>query len=122
MILVNYVETLVGPSLPVPAIICLNMEDKVNSLKLGKTAQKGKITRLETYVQSITEPICEERYREDFPSTVQMLDICFYVDDLISGKDDVPSALNNSITAEKIMQEAGMSLRKWISNSNELMK
>ena len=45
-----------------------------------------------------------------------------YVDDLICGKDDVPSALNISITAEKIMQEAEMSLRKWISNSNELMK
>ena len=49
-----------GPSLPVPAIvniICLNMEDKVNSLKCEKTAQKGKITRLETYVQSITTSV-----------------------------------------------------------------
>ena len=36
------------------------MEDKVNSLKRLKNAQKGKISRLETYVESVTEPISRE--------------------------------------------------------------
>ena len=40
------------------------MEDKVNSLKRVKTVQKGKIAWLETYIQSITEPISEEKLPE----------------------------------------------------------
>ena len=61
------------------------------------------------------------KYRKDFPSAVQMLDICINIDDL-SSKEDVAPALHISITAEKVMKGAGMSLRKWISNSNEVMK
>ena len=61
-------------------------------------------------------------YHENFPSTIQKLDICLYVDYLISAKDDVPYVFNISITVEKIMKGAGMPLKKLISNSNELMK
>ena len=51
-----------------------------------------------------------------------MLNISFYVDGLISGKNDVPSALNISITREKIVKDVEISLRKWILYSNKLMK
>ncbi|GFU18162.1 integrase catalytic domain-containing protein [Trichonephila clavipes] len=59
---------------------------------------------------------------EKYPDTVRTLDHCFYVDDLVTGKDDAKSAFDLSSKAAKIMSEAGMNLRKWISNDCELMK
>ncbi|GFV77168.1 transposable element Tc1 transposase [Trichonephila clavipes] len=56
------------------------------------------------------------KYMEKYPDTVRTLDHCFYVDDLITGEDDAKSAFDLSITAAKIMSEAGINLRKWISN------
>ncbi|GFV39418.1 integrase catalytic domain-containing protein [Trichonephila clavipes] len=59
---------------------------------------------------------------EKYPDTVRTLDHCFYVDDLVTGEDDAKSAFDLSSKAAKIMSEAGMNLRKWISNDCELMK
>ncbi|XP_055938254.1 uncharacterized protein LOC129968421 [Argiope bruennichi] len=63
-----------------------------------------------------------EKYKEQYPVTGRALDSCFYVDDLVSGEDDVSSAFDLSNTAAKIMDDAGMNLRKWISNDCDLMK
>ncbi|GFR22547.1 integrase catalytic domain-containing protein [Trichonephila clavata] len=63
-----------------------------------------------------------EKYVEKYPDTVRILDHCFYVDDLVTGEDDVESAFDLSSTAAKIMSDAGMNLRKWISNDCRLMK
>ncbi|XP_055926898.1 uncharacterized protein LOC129958432 [Argiope bruennichi] len=63
-----------------------------------------------------------EKYKEQYPVTVRTLDSCFYVDDLVAGEDDVSSAFDLSNTAAKIMDDAGMNLRKWISNDCDLMK
>ncbi|GFQ74217.1 uncharacterized protein TNCT_353761 [Trichonephila clavata] len=63
-----------------------------------------------------------EKYVEKYPDTVRILDHCFYVDDLVTGEDDVESAFDLSSTAAKIMSDAGMNLRKWISNDCKLMK
>ncbi|XP_054717382.1 uncharacterized protein LOC129226778 [Uloborus diversus] len=49
-------------------------------------------------------------------------DNCFYVDDLISGGKDLKEALEISRSAKNIMQAAGMTLRKWISNDAGLME
>ncbi|GFX43552.1 integrase catalytic domain-containing protein [Trichonephila clavipes] len=62
------------------------------------------------------------KYMEKYPDTVRTLDHCFYVDDLVTGKDNAKSAFDLSSKAAKIMSEAGMNLRKWISNDCELMK
>ncbi|GFX11525.1 integrase catalytic domain-containing protein [Trichonephila clavipes] len=62
------------------------------------------------------------KYMEKYPDTVRTLDHCFYVDDLVTGEDDAKSAFDLSSKAAKIMSEAGMNLRKWISNDCELMK
>ncbi|GFX84821.1 integrase catalytic domain-containing protein [Trichonephila clavipes] len=62
------------------------------------------------------------KYMEKYPDTVRTLDHCFYVDDLVTGEDDAKSAFDLSSKAAKIMSEAGMNLRKWISNDYELMK
>ncbi|GFU10489.1 integrase catalytic domain-containing protein [Trichonephila clavipes] len=62
------------------------------------------------------------KYMKKYPDTVRTLDHCFYVDDLVTGEDDAKSAFDLSSKAAKIMSEAGMNLRKWISNDCELMK
>nr|XP_042897354.1 uncharacterized protein LOC122269252 [Parasteatoda tepidariorum] len=63
-----------------------------------------------------------EKYRKEFPSTVQVLDDCLYVDDLIAGEDSEEAAFEISKRAKQIMGDAGMNLRKWISNDENLMK
>ncbi|GFQ64304.1 hypothetical protein TNCT_356891 [Trichonephila clavata] len=57
-----------------------------------------------------------EKCVEKYPDNVRTLDHCFYVDDHVTGEDDVKSAFDLSSTAAKIMSEAGMKLRKWILN------
>ncbi|GFT74611.1 integrase catalytic domain-containing protein [Nephila pilipes] len=44
-----------------------------------------------------------------------------YVDDWITGQDTQEEALLISLHAENIMKEAGMEMRKWISNDTTLM-
>ncbi|GFT27415.1 hypothetical protein NPIL_312551 [Nephila pilipes] len=51
-----------------------------------------------------------------------MLDTCLYVDDIISGADDISQALKISKDADTIMKNASMKLRKWNSNYQTLMK
>ncbi|GFW00407.1 integrase catalytic domain-containing protein [Trichonephila clavipes] len=61
------------------------------------------------------------KYMEKYPDTVRTLDHCFYVDDLVTGEDDAKSAFDLSSKAAKIMSEAGMNLRKWISNDSSFL-
>ncbi|GFT71502.1 reverse transcriptase domain-containing protein [Trichonephila clavipes] len=53
-----------------------------------------------------------ENYREQYPAATEMLDTCLYVDDVISGADDISQALKVSKDAETIMKNASMKLRK----------
>ncbi|GFX22327.1 integrase catalytic domain-containing protein [Trichonephila clavipes] len=63
-----------------------------------------------------------ENYREQYPAATEMLDTCLYVDDVISGADDISQALKVSKDAETIMKNASMKLRKWNSNDRTLMR
>ncbi|GFU01709.1 uncharacterized protein NPIL_106972 [Nephila pilipes] len=63
-----------------------------------------------------------EKYREQYPAATEMLDTCLYVDDVISGADDISQALKISKDAVTIMKDASMKLRKWNSNDQALMK
>ncbi|GFW49834.1 integrase catalytic domain-containing protein [Trichonephila clavipes] len=63
-----------------------------------------------------------ERYKHEFPDTVELLDRNFYVDDLISGGNEFDEALQTSRRAKNIMEAAGMDLRKWITNDANLME
>ncbi|XP_035207708.1 uncharacterized protein LOC118182471 [Stegodyphus dumicola] len=45
-----------------------------------------------------------------------------YVDDLVTGADDVSEALKTSREAKEIMRGAGMNLRKWVTNDYHLAK
>ncbi|GFS93767.1 integrase catalytic domain-containing protein [Trichonephila clavipes] len=62
-----------------------------------------------------------EKYNEIHPITVQHLDSFRYVDDWITGQDTREEALFMSRHAKNIMKEAGMEMRKWISNDTVLM-
>ncbi|GFX07746.1 uncharacterized protein TNCV_4160151 [Trichonephila clavipes] len=63
-----------------------------------------------------------EKYKHEFPDSVELLDRSFYVDDLISGGNEFEEALQTSRRAIKIMEAAGMDLRKWITNDANLME
>ncbi|GFS79586.1 uncharacterized protein NPIL_703661 [Nephila pilipes] len=63
-----------------------------------------------------------EKYKHEFPDTVELLDRSFYVDDLISGGNEFEKALQTSRRAKYIMEAAGMDLRKWITNDANLME
>ncbi|GFU26869.1 integrase catalytic domain-containing protein [Trichonephila clavipes] len=63
-----------------------------------------------------------EKYKHEFPDTVELLDRNFYVDVLISGGNEFEEALQTSRRAKNIMEAAGMDLRKWITNDANLME
>ncbi|GFV99917.1 integrase catalytic domain-containing protein [Trichonephila clavipes] len=63
-----------------------------------------------------------EKYKHEFPDTVELLDRNFYVDDLISGGNEFEEALQTSRRAKNIMEAVGMDLRKWITNDANLME
>ncbi|GFR32965.1 uncharacterized protein TNCT_559841 [Trichonephila clavata] len=63
-----------------------------------------------------------EKYKQEFPGTVELLDRSFYVDGLISGGNEFEEALQTSRRAKDIMEAAGMDLRKWITNNANVME
>ncbi|GFY23082.1 uncharacterized protein TNCV_3763221 [Trichonephila clavipes] len=63
-----------------------------------------------------------EKYKHEFPDTLELLDRSFYVDDLISGGNEFEEALQFSRRAKNIMEAAGMNLRKWITNDGKLVE
>ncbi|GFX16486.1 integrase catalytic domain-containing protein [Trichonephila clavipes] len=63
-----------------------------------------------------------EKYKHEFPDTLELLDRNFYVDDLISGGNEFKEPLQTSRRAKNIMEAAGMDLRKWITNDANLME
>ncbi|GFS58926.1 reverse transcriptase domain-containing protein [Nephila pilipes] len=63
-----------------------------------------------------------EKYHEQYPVATEMLDTCLYVDDVISGADDISQALKILKDADTIMKNASIKLREWNSNDPVLMK
>ncbi|GFS90008.1 integrase catalytic domain-containing protein [Nephila pilipes] len=63
-----------------------------------------------------------EKYKHEFPDTVELLDRSFCVDDLISGGNEFEEALQTSRRSKYVMEAAGMHLRKWITNDTNLME
>ncbi|GBN34046.1 hypothetical protein AVEN_176286-1 [Araneus ventricosus] len=61
-----------------------------------------------------------KKIHDEFPTTTDCLDRCFYVDDFISGADSLQDALEISTQAVSLMDQASMVLRKWTTNSDEL--
>ncbi|GFY27638.1 integrase catalytic domain-containing protein [Trichonephila clavipes] len=117
-----------------------------------KSTLEGKINRIETFIERANEETDSveikvyrfnrvnfgvssspfllavtirhhiEKYKHEFPDTVELLDRNFYVDDLISGGNEFEEALQTSRRAKNIMEAAEMDLRKWITNDANLME
>ncbi|GBM04348.1 hypothetical protein AVEN_146214-1 [Araneus ventricosus] len=60
-----------------------------------------------------------KKFHDEFPTTTECLNRCFYVDDFISGANSLQDPLEISTQAVSIMDQASMVLRKWTTNSDE---
>ena len=61
-------------------------------------------------------------YETSKSETVQCLRDSLYVDDLVSGADDKEKAFKLYGESKEMLSKGGFNLRKWHSNSEELMK
>ena len=62
-----------------------------------------------------------DKYNCEHPKLVEQIRAGLYVDDLITGTDSVESAFEVYSKSKQIMKEAGLNLRKWKTNSSELL-
>ena len=60
-------------------------------------------------------------YKDKHPHLVQQIKDSLYVDEFLSGEDSVDNAVSLYKQAKRIMCEGGFNLRKWQSNSKELV-
>jgi len=62
-----------------------------------------------------------DKYQDQLRELTQSIKSSFYVDDLVSGAATVKEAFSMYSVAKRVMAEGGFNLRKWSSNSQELM-
>ena len=62
-----------------------------------------------------------DKYNCEHPKLVEQIRTGLYVDDIITGTDSVESAVQVYLKSKQIMKEAGLNLRKWKTNSSELL-
>ena len=62
------------------------------------------------------------KYEEEDPDIVKKLLESFYVDDFNSGEENVDQAFELYLKSKKILSDGGFTLRKWSSNSKELLE
>ena len=62
------------------------------------------------------------KYHKKYPELVQSIESSLYVDDLIAGEDTVERAFNLYAKAKGFMADGNFNLRKWNSNSTELLR
>ena len=61
-------------------------------------------------------------YKDQHPALVELIKKSLYVDDLITGEDNVDNTFSIYQNSKKMMPEGGFNLRKWKSNSSALAK
>jgi len=62
-----------------------------------------------------------ERNKYTFPLASLITQTDFYVDDLMTGSDDLDEAIENQRQIRLMLQTAGFRLRKWCANHNDLL-
>ena len=62
-----------------------------------------------------------EKHQSRYPAVISAIRDSFYVDDMISGGRTVDEAFEIYDVARQVMLDGGFNLRKWISNSPELL-
>ena len=61
------------------------------------------------------------KYQSEYPTVVEQISNGLYVDDLITGADNIESAFKLYTISKRVMKDAGMNLRKFNTNSPELL-
>ena len=61
-------------------------------------------------------------FKSDYPLAAQATDESFYVDDCLSGADDLQMAIKLQSELKTLFQKGGFKLHKWNSNSSELLQ
>ncbi|GFT97408.1 hypothetical protein NPIL_365501 [Nephila pilipes] len=61
-----------------------------------------------------------KKYKDKFPDNTEIVQSSLFVDDFISGQENVDKAPQTSLESIDIFKEVGMSLRKWYTNSKEI--
>ena len=61
-------------------------------------------------------------YKKSEPEMAELLSRAFYVDDLLTGEKNVAKTFDIYDRAKEIMASGGFNLRKWSSNSKEVMQ
>ncbi|XP_047504174.1 uncharacterized protein LOC125049113 [Pieris napi] len=59
---------------------------------------------------------------DNFPEAARILNEDFYVDDCMSGSDDVQKAIQISKDLKELLRRGGFELKKWSSNNTEFMQ
>ncbi|GBO06104.1 hypothetical protein AVEN_55895-1 [Araneus ventricosus] len=72
------------------------------------------------FLLAVTAKYHLKRCIEQFPMTHELLENSLYVDDLITGPENIESAFKSSLEAFNIVKDVSMNLRKWETNSVEL--
>ena len=62
------------------------------------------------------------QHHSEHPQLVEQLENCLYVDDLITGTDDIEQAFKLYQNSKSIMKKVGLNLRKWNSNCASLLE
>lgn len=96
-----------------------------NSFQPIKTFELNTLTygmRSSPYVANKILHILSDEYKDVYPNASEILMNSFYMDDLISGTDDVDSAISIINQVNSILSSACIKLRKWQSNSTQLLK
>ena len=62
-----------------------------------------------------------QKYRGDYPELIQEIENSLYVDDLSLGGDDINIVYKKYEQCNGILKNANMNLRKFKSNSSELL-
>ena len=60
-------------------------------------------------------------HHDEFPRAADIITSRFYVDDMLTGSDTLEDATNIRTELNNLIQKAGMALRKWRSNSGDLL-
>lgn len=63
-----------------------------------------------------------EKYRDRYPDVIERLSEDLYVDDTTTGWNSVEEGKKFFKVAMEVMDDAGLELRKWMSNNNELQQ
>ena len=63
-----------------------------------------------------------KKWRPIYPETVQLLEDALYVDDWVAGSISPEIAQQRIEEAQEIFEDAGMKLRRWMTNDADLQE